>query len=102
MGNLANRMAYNDRLKKEKEPKRRKPAKKDLGKLKEAIEKIPRTDPLPIVTRDAPASSRGRPGSGRKVVSIRLDQEIIDHFQTSGDGWQKRVNDVLRDYVRKV
>jgi uncharacterized protein (DUF4415 family) len=45
---------------------------------------------------------RGRPrGSGRKVAAtIRYDQDVLDAFRATGKGWQTRMNDVLRDYVR--
>ena len=40
---------------------------------------------------------RGRPpGSTKKLVSLRLDQAIIDHFRATGPGWQSRINEVLK------
>ena len=41
---------------------------------------------------------RGRPASEtpRKVVSLRLDQDVIDKFRAGGKGWQARVNAALR------
>lgn len=45
---------------------------------------------------------RGRPpGSTKKLVSLRLDQTVIDHFRTTGPGWQSRMNDVLRKAAAK-
>ncbi|THV22988.1 BrnA antitoxin family protein [Peteryoungia ipomoeae] len=43
----------------------------------------------------------GRPKaeSPKKAISIRLDQEVIDRFKASGEGWQSRMNDVLRKAV---
>ncbi|WP_375454946.1 BrnA antitoxin family protein [uncultured Methylobacterium sp.] len=36
----------------------------------------------------------------RKVaISIRLDQDLLDHFKRGGDGYQSRINAVLRAYV---
>lgn len=35
----------------------------------------------------------------RKVpVSIRLDADLIEHFRSTGRGWQTRVNAILRAY----
>lgn len=35
----------------------------------------------------------------RKVaVSIRLDADLIDHFRSTGRGWQTRINAILRAY----
>ncbi|MCZ8180103.1 MAG: BrnA antitoxin family protein [Rhizobium sp.] len=43
----------------------------------------------------------GRPKaeSPKKAISIRLDQEVIDRFKATGDGWQSRMNEVLRKAV---
>lgn len=40
----------------------------------------------------------GRPKSDapKKVASIRLDPDLLEHFRASGPGWQTRVNDLLR------
>ena len=40
-------------------------------------------------------AARGRPSSGKVVVSIRLDPAVIAKFKATGDGWQSRINDVL-------
>jgi uncharacterized protein (DUF4415 family) len=42
--------------------------------------------------------SRGRPPSEtpRKVVSIRLDQDVIEKYRATGKGWQARMNADLR------
>jgi uncharacterized protein (DUF4415 family) len=40
---------------------------------------------------------RGRPaGSTKRLVSLRLDEAVIDHFRATGPGWQTRVNEALR------
>lgn len=50
-----------------------------------------------------PIRGRGRPaGSGNKVAtSIRIDRDIVEAFKGTGDGWQTRMNDALRDWARK-
>lgn len=62
MGNLLNRMKYNQRLAEQRAPEKKRPTEREIEKLKESIEKIPRTDPLPIVTRDAPSEDKKRRG----------------------------------------
>lgn len=39
----------------------------------------------------------GRPSSGKQVVSIRLDPDVIAKFKATGPGWQARMNEVLKD-----
>ena len=42
--------------------------------------------------------ARGRPAMERprKIVSLRLDQDVLDSFRATGKGWQSRVNEALR------
>ncbi len=46
---------------------------------------------------------RGRPRSAtpKQSVTLRLDQEIIAAFRQTGPGWQSRINEALRDAIRK-
>ncbi len=46
--------------------------------------------------------ARGRPlGSGKKEqVTLRLDAEILEQFRATGNGWQTRINDALRDWAK--
>ena len=32
----------------------------------------------------------------KKLISLRLDGDVIDHFRAKGKGWQSRVNATLR------
>lgn len=33
---------------------------------------------------------------GKELVSIRLDRDVLAHFQDEGPGWQERINGALR------
>jgi len=35
------------------------------------------------------------PGA-KEIVSLRIDRDVLDHFQEAGPGWQERINDALR------
>jgi uncharacterized protein (DUF4415 family) len=50
----------------------------------------------------AALKKRGRPvGSGTKEqVAIRFDRDVLSAFRGSGPGWQTRMNDALRDWLR--
>ena len=50
----------------------------------------------------APVRGRGRPaGSGMKVATnIRLDRDLVEAFKGTGDGWQTRMNDALREWAK--
>lgn len=46
---------------------------------------------------------RGRPKSENKklLVSVRYSQEVIEYFRDTGEGWQARMDEVLRKYVAR-
>lgn len=62
-------------------------------------------DALPFTDAEwavaAPVRGRGRPaGSGTKVATnIRLDRDLVEAFKDTGDGWQTRMNDALREWA---
>jgi len=39
------------------------------------------------------------PSSEKKRITIRLDEDIIAYFKREGDGYQSRINDVLKTFV---
>jgi uncharacterized protein (DUF4415 family) len=39
--------------------------------------------------------------NSKELVSLRIDRDILDHFQESGPGWQDRINDALRKLIEK-
>lgn len=45
---------------------------------------------------------RGRPTllTTKEHVNIRLDADIVSTFKESGAGWQTRMNDALRDWLK--
>jgi len=48
-------------------------------------------------------SLRGRPKSDNKklLVSVRYSPEVIAYFKSTGEGWQSRMDGVLRQYVSR-
>jgi uncharacterized protein (DUF4415 family) len=48
-------------------------------------------------------SLRGRPKSPNKklLVSIRYSPEVVAYFKSTGEGWQARMDSVLRQYVAR-
>ena len=48
-------------------------------------------------------SVRGRPKSENKklLVSVRYSPEVLAYFKSTGEGWQSRMDGVLREYVEK-
>jgi uncharacterized protein (DUF4415 family) len=46
---------------------------------------------------------RGRPKSAnpKQLVSVRYSPEVLDYFKGTGEGWQSRMDGVLRQYVAR-
>lgn len=34
--------------------------------------------------------------TGKETVSLKIDRDILAHFQDDGPGWQDRINEALR------
>jgi uncharacterized protein (DUF4415 family) len=39
--------------------------------------------------------------NAKEFVSLRIDRDILDHFQAAGPGWQDRINEALRKAIGK-
>jgi uncharacterized protein (DUF4415 family) len=37
----------------------------------------------------------------KKAISIRIDEDVLNFFKKSGEGYQKRMNAVLRSYMQQ-
>jgi uncharacterized protein (DUF4415 family) len=75
-----------------------------------AITAAAKSDPdaQPLTTRQLKAmvplrSLRGRPKSVNKklLISVRYSPEVISYFKSTGEGWQSRMDLVLRQYVAR-
>jgi uncharacterized protein (DUF4415 family) len=45
----------------------------------------------------------GRPPkeNPKEQVSVRYDADVLEAFRATGDGWQTRMNDALRTYLKE-
>jgi uncharacterized protein (DUF4415 family) len=50
------------------------------------VESVPKTPSIPGI---------------REQVTLRIDRDVLDHFQEGGHGWQDRINDALRKIIGK-
>jgi uncharacterized protein (DUF4415 family) len=74
-------------------PPRRPTTTRDIA---EAAFKAATTRPV-----EAPVEKRPVIPAAKEQVTLRLDREVLDHFQKDGPGWQDRIADALRQLVRK-
>jgi uncharacterized protein (DUF4415 family) len=67
----------------------------DPRQAAEAMFKAATTKPV-----EAPPKKPSLPAA-KELVSLRIDREVLDHFQETGPGWQDRINDALRKIIGK-
>jgi uncharacterized protein (DUF4415 family) len=68
----------------------------DPRQAAEAAFKAATTKPPAPLPKAAPSL----PGA-KELVSLRIDRDILDHFQEDGPGWQERINETLRKAIGK-
>lgn len=46
---------------------------------------------------------RGRPKSDNRklLISVRYSPEVVAYFKSTGEGWQSRMDEALREYVKR-
>lgn len=49
-----------------------------------------------VMDANSGKAKRRRNGDAKKLLTIRIDPEVIDWFKSGGEGWQVRMNDALR------
>jgi uncharacterized protein (DUF4415 family) len=48
-----------------------------------------------------PAPQKPSLPNAKELVSLRIDRDVLDHFQEAGPGWQDRINEALRKVTGK-
>ena len=69
---------------------------KDPLQAAEAAFKAATTKPL-----EEPAPKRPEIPHAKELDSLRIDRDVLDHFQDGGPGWQERINEALRKAAGK-
>ena len=62
----------------------------DSRQMAEMAFKAATAKPAPL-----PDKAPSVPGA-KELVSLRIDRDVLDHFQEGGPGWQDRMNAALR------
>ena len=77
------------------QPPRRPRTLSDAKTEAEALFKTATSKPVEV-----PAKVAAVPGV-RELVSLRIDQDVLEFFQSDGPGWQDRINAALRKAAGK-
>lgn len=52
-----------------------------------------------VLARFKRGPGRPKADAPKALVSLRLDQDVVEAFKSAGPGWQTRMNDALRAAV---
>ena len=81
----------------------RMPTPKEDRAIVAAAKRDPDAQPLTAKRLKSMVPLRGRPKleNTKQLVSVRYSPEVIAYFRATGEGWQSRMDSVLRDYVTR-
>ena len=82
------------------------PSVEDNAKIVAAAKADPDAKPMTKAQLDSLVpirAVRGRPKSESKklLLSVRYSVEVVEYFRATGEGWQGRMDSVLRQYVNR-
>ncbi len=73
----------------------------DMKKFRSATEVLPSG-----LTATLPKRKPGQRGPQKRPtkhqITLRLDQDVVEHFKATGQGWQSRINATLRKAINKT
>ena len=76
------------------QPRRPRTLKDARSEAEAAFKKATKKEP------EAPPKTVALPGV-RELVSVRIDQDVLEFFRQGGPGWQERINEALRKAAGK-
>lgn len=81
-----------------KEGEVRELTRKDIGLMKPADEILPIE-----LLNNLPKRKVGQRGKQKKpkkiTVTLRYSKEVVEYFKSTGDGWQTRMDEALKDWI---
>jgi uncharacterized protein (DUF4415 family) len=69
------------------------PPRRPVGSIEQAERAFKALTTKPVENVSPKANT---PPAGKETVSLRIDRDVLEHFQDDGPGWQDRINDALR------
>jgi uncharacterized protein (DUF4415 family) len=72
----------------------------DIRAMRPAPEVLP-PELVSILPKRRPGERGPQRTPVKKQISLRVDAEVVEHFKSGGPGWQTRMNDALKNAMRK-
>lgn len=54
-----------------------------------------------VAMRRRPGERGAQKAPVKERISIRLSRDVAEYFRATGDGWQTRIDEAVREYVAK-
>jgi len=72
----------------------------DFARALPAREALPKIFPPEIAAAMLKPRGQPKPETPKVHLNLSLDADVVDGFKATGRGWQSRMNQVLRDWIR--
>jgi len=73
----------------------------DFARMRPASEVLPQIFGASMAAQMLkPKGGRPRVDNPKVYTGIRLDAEVVSAFRATGSGWQTRINNALKDWLR--
>lgn len=88
----------------------KKPLTNKAGKVRELTKKNfkmmrPIKEVLPELANVLPKRKRGERGAQKEPkkisLTVRYSPEVVKYFKSTGEGWQTRMDSILKNYIKK-
>jgi uncharacterized protein (DUF4415 family) len=74
----------------------------DFKRMRPAAEALPEIFGAAMATEMLkPKGGRPRTGTPKVFTGIRLDPDVLEAFRATGKGWQTRMNDALKEWLKE-
>lgn len=83
-----------------KEKRTTKKSRTDWDKLSKMKDSEIDTSDIPILNKDFFKRAVIQMPKNKKLVSIRLDEDVLSWFKKQGKGYQTKINEILKLYMR--
>ncbi len=70
----------------------------DIRRMRSAAEVLP-AELAALLPKRRPGQRGPQKRRTKKLVTLRMDPDLLEHFRDSGRGWQSRLNETLRKAV---
>lgn len=71
----------------------------DFAKARSAPEMLPQIFGAAVAQKMLKPRGRPRAEHPKERINIRLSHEVVEHFKSSGEGWQTRIDAALRQFI---